>query len=517
MSQAAGGGPGPTVVGVDPLTGSAAPSDGSRGDLRRALRRQVVQVTAVYAVVAGLWIALSDRALGALVHDRNLLMRLSVYKGFAFVAATTVLLFLLLRRRTRQIERTLDALAQTEQERVAQEQERARAQSLADGLLEAMPGIFYLYDERGRFLRWNDDFLEVSGYEVDEILRMHPLDFFEGEERDLLQQRIAEVFEKGESSVEASFRSKDGSLKPYFFTGKRVVFDGKRCLIGVGLDITKRKEAEEALRELNESLERIVAERTADLERARQRAEEADRTKSAFLATMSHELRTPLNSIIGFTSLILQGLTGPVNEEQEKQLGMVLGSARHLLDLINDVLDISKIEAGQMEVRIAPFDPREAIERVCTSIRPLVDKRGLTLEVSVPEVLPEMHGDRRRFEQILINLLNNAVKFTDRGFVRLSAEIVEGYRRGEGDAGVRALRVRVADTGIGIREEDLLKLFQPFRQVDSGLQRQHEGTGLGLAISRRLAELLGGTIEAESVWTEGSTFTLTLPWNGTGR
>src|SRR5690606_4834254 len=145
VSQAAGGGPGPTVVGVDPLTGSAAPSDGSRGDLRRALRRQVVQVTAVYAVVAGLWIALSDRALGALVHDRNLLMRLSVYKGFAFVAATTVLLFLLLRRRTRQIERTLDALAQTEQERVAQEQERARAQSLADGLLEAMPGIFYLY------------------------------------------------------------------------------------------------------------------------------------------------------------------------------------------------------------------------------------------------------------------------------------------------------------------------------------------------------------------------------------
>jgi PAS domain S-box-containing protein len=500
-----------------------------------------------------------------------------------------------------------------------------REQRFASGLIEAMPGVFYFYDEEGRFLRWNRNFERVTGYSAEEIASMRPLDFFADEEKALVRRRIAAVFDEGEAAVEARMLGKDGSATPYYLTGKRIVFDGAPRLIGVGVDITEHKRAEEAvqrseeryrttldgmlegcqllghdwrylylnpaaasqnrrpnaellgrrmpdawpgiegtevfallrrcmderiavrddirfgfadgstawfavsaqpvpegifvlsiditkryqaehaLRELNESLERKVVERTIDLQAACERAEAADRIKSAFLASMSHELRTPLNSILGFTGIVLKGMAGPLNTEQTKQLGMVQTSARHLLELINDVLDISKIEAGQLEVRCAPFDLRAAVERVAASVLPLAEKKGLALRVAVPASPAPMASDRRRVEQILLNLLNNAVKFTDRGAVTLTADIVD-----------ERARIRVADSGIGMKAEDLSKLFQPFRQLDSGLQRQHEGTGLGLSICRRLTELLGGAIDAASVWGEGSVFTVVLPLKPAG-
>jgi PAS domain S-box-containing protein len=497
-------------------------------------------------------------------------------------------------------------------------------------LIEAMPGVLYLYDNEGRFLRWNRNFERVSGYSGDEIRAMHPLDFFPAEEKALLSERIAGVFEQGEGTVEASFVAKDGSARPHFFTGRRIDLDGTQCLVGVGVDITERRRAEDALkkseeryrttldcmlegcqligfdwrylylnpraaihnrrpnaellgqrmpdawpgieatevfqllrrcmeervpahsetefafpdgtaawfdvraqpvpegifvlsidiserknaerglRDLNEQLEHKVIERTLALVAARERAEQADRVKSAFLATMSHELRTPLNSILGFTGIVLKGMAGPLNPEQTKQLGMVQGSARHLLDLINDVLDISKIEAGQLEVRAAPFDLGAAIERVAASVTPFAEKKGLALRVTLPP-LGSMVSDRRRVEQITLNLLNNAIKFTDRGEVRLTVELGTGGNAGSPNGEHPRVCLRVADTGIGIKAEDLKQLFFPFRQVDSGLERQHEGTGLGLAICRRLAELLGGWILAESVWGQGSVFTVNLP------
>ena len=513
--------------------------------------------------------------------------------------------------------------------------ERKKTESLADseqrlvsGLIEAMPGIFYLYDENGRFLRWNRNFERVSGYAAEEIARMHPLDFFSLTERPLIAQRIAEVFARGESTVEASLVAKDGSATPHFFTGKRIMIDGSPRLVGVGvdiaerklaedalkkseeryrttldtilegcqllgfdwrylylnpvaavqnrrpnaellgrkmpeawpgieqstvfallrrcmeervavhdeiefsfeegvtawfdvraqpvpegifvlsIDISERKQAEKSLRELNESLERKVAERTGDLDAARERAEAADRLKSAFLATMSHELRTPLNSILGFTGIVLKGMAGSLNPEQSKQLGMVQGSARHLLSLINDVLDISKIEAGQLEIRSARFDLRASIERVVTSVTPQAEKKELAVHIVAPARLDPMESDQRRVEQILLNLLNNAIKFTDHGAVTITVDLVSDS--GAGDAR-RSVRIRVADTGIGMKREDLPTLFQPFRQIDSGLQRQHDGTGLGLAICRRLCGLLGGTITAESVWGQGSVLTVVLP------
>jgi len=240
-------------------------------------------------------------------------------------------------------------------------------------------------------------------------------------------------------------------------------------------------------------------------------AEAADRMKSVFLATMSHELRTPLNSIIGFTGIVLQGLAGPLNSEQAKQLGMVRGSAHHLLELINDVLDLSKIEAGQLEVHPEPFDLKASLERATALIMPLADKKNLALSFIAPPDLGMVLSDRRRVEQIVINLLNNAVKFTQSGSVTLTVERADAFQSSPDTTPRPVLQLRVTDTGMGIKPEDLLTLFQPFRQIDDGLARQSEGTGLGLAICRRLSELLGGTVYAESTWGSGSIFTFALP------
>ena len=268
-------------------------------------------------------------------------------------------------------------------------------------------------------------------------------------------------------------------------------------------DIERRTAAENALKVAN-----------AKLALATERAQHADNSKSAFLATMSHELRTPLNSIIGFSGVLLQELAGPLNAEQKKQLSMVRDSSRHLLALVNDVLDISKVEAGQLRIQHQTFSVREAIDRSVALVAPLANKKSLPLKTVIDTDLGQIITDRRRVEQVLINLLTNAIKFTEQGSVTLRAETIDSYLAPGAAAPQPAVRIEVVDTGIGIDAADLPDLFQPFRQVEDGLARQHEGTGLGLAICDRLLHLMGGQITVASQKNAGSTFTVIIPRHG---
>jgi signal transduction histidine kinase len=238
-----------------------------------------------------------------------------------------------------------------------------------------------------------------------------------------------------------------------------------------------------------------------ELEDKGRQLEVADRHKSEFLANMSHELRTPLNAIIGFSEVLLDRMFGEVNEKQDEYLQDVLSSGRHLLSLINDILDLSKIEAGRMELDLASFDLPAALDNALTLVRERASRHGIDLRVAVGGGVGSVVADERKFKQIVVNLLSNAVKFTpEGGRVDVRAELVNG-----------SVEVAVQDTGIGIAAEDQDAIFEEFRQVGSDYARKREGTGLGLPLARRFAELHGGGIAVKSAVGEGSTFTFTLP------
>ena len=261
------------------------------------------------------------------------------------------------------------------------------------------------------------------------------------------------------------------------------------------------------LQESYSSLEQKVEERTRELATALRQLDEKSREleaaslhKSEFLANMSHELRTPLNAILGFSQVLRERLFGEVNEKQEEYLEDILSSGTHLLALINDVLDLSKVEAGQIELEVAPFSLREALERGVVMVRERATKDGVQVTLAADSAVDAVEGDERRIRQVIFNLLSNAVKFTPAGgTVDVTASQVNGE-----------MRVSVADTGPGISREEYERIFEEFQQTEAGVE-QGEGTGLGLALSKRLVELHGGRIWVESELGQGSTFVFTLP------
>ena len=231
---------------------------------------------------------------------------------------------------------------------------------------------------------------------------------------------------------------------------------------------------------------------------------EASRMKSAFIANMSHELRTPLNAMIGFTGALLMKLPGPLTTEQDKQLNTIRTSARHLLSLINDILDVAKIEAGKVTLELETVQCQDLVTDVVDTLRPLALQKGLALEIDLAPGAVVLETDRRALTQILLNLGNNAIKFTETGTVRVTLAL----RPGEGQ---NIIDFSVADSGAGIREEDQSKLFQAFSQLDSTSTRHAEGAGLGLYLCQNLANLIGGSLFFKSHFGHGSTFTLALP------
>ncbi|GAP63092.1 MAG: hybrid sensor histidine kinase/response regulator [Ardenticatenia bacterium] len=255
---------------------------------------------------------------------------------------------------------------------------------------------------------------------------------------------------------------------------------------------------EEHTRRLVDKLEAKVLE----LEKANAELRELDRLKSEFVSTVSHELRTPLNIIIGHAELLHDELFGELNEHQKRYVGNILRSARHLLDLVEDILDLSKIESGRMDLRLEPFDVREAINEVCVLLEDMAKNKGVELRVNLHPDLDRIVADRLRFKQIIYNLVSNGIKFTpEGGYVE-----VRGRRLPNG-----WYQFEVEDTGIGIPKEHFDTIFERFRQLDSSASREWEGTGLGLTLTREFVRLHGGKIDVDSVVGQGTTFTVLLP------
>jgi len=313
---------------------------------------------------------------------------------------------------------------------------------------------------------------------------------------------LQEVDQIGEVHDREVLLTRAGGQQGVFLISITLVkIEGDPTILITQVDITERQQAENEVRALNENLERRVGERTSELEQANAKLKELDRLKSEFLATMSHELRTPLNSIIGFSAILKQGMAGAINPEQTKQLEMIHGSARHLLGLINDLLDVSRIEAGRVELFPERFDPADVLSDVERTLAPMVSAKHLAYSTEIAAPMPAVFSDRKRLFQIVLNLANNAVKFTEKGTVRVVAQASPNDQ----------ITIAVHDSGIGIRQENLARLFEAFRQVDGSARRVYEGTGLGLFLVRKLMTMLGGTVDATSVFGQGSVFTVTLP------
>jgi len=378
------------------------------------------------------------------------------------------------------LRRTADRLKESEQ--------RHRQLAVELGrIFENSLDVICIFNAGLRFVRVSDAAQKLWGYRPDELLGQSYIDLVPPGDRAVTLSVVQEIRESSFArDLESTSLRKDGTLVHILWSA--FWSNTEQQWYCIARDDSERRRLLGELQRRAGALERS----TAQLALAKEAAEAADRTKSAFLATMSHELRTPLNSIIGFTGIVLQGLAGPLTGEQSKQLGMVRDSSRHLLALINDVLDISKIEAGELSVARAPFDLAASIGKVGGIVRPLAEKKGLSLDVTVAPDVGRMTGDSRRVEQILLNLLGNAIKFTPSGGVTLDVSLLAGGTSDLAPETGSTVCLRVTDTGIGIKPEDMAMLFKPFRQVDSTLARNHEGTGLGLAICRRLAELMGG-------------------------
>jgi signal transduction histidine kinase len=437
---------------------------------------------------------------------------LKTFADQAVIAIENVRLFTELQARTAELTRSvgeLEALGEvgrTISSSLDLETVLATVVSRANQLAEADGGAIYEFDEATRVfrLRATDRFPE----EFATALRTTPLVYGEGAVgRAAMTRQPIQVPDVTDTDAYTS-SVRDALLRFGYLSLLAVPLITEDEVVGA---LVVNRHAAGAFTDRTVELLRTFATQSAlaiqnarlfqEIEDKGRQLEIANQHKSEFLASVSHELRTPLNAIIGFSEVMLERMFGEINEKQEEYLNDILSSGRHLLSLINDILDLAKIEAGRMELESSDFDLPQAIDNTLILVRERAVRRGITLETSIDPQLGEVKGDERKIKQVMLNLLSNAVKFTpEGGRIEVRARLADG-----------AAEISVSDTGVGIAPEDHTAVFEEFRQVGTDYARKHEGTGLGLALARKFVELHGGKIWVNSQVGQGATFTFTIP------
>jgi len=361
-------------------------------------------------------------------------------------------------------------------------------------LAEQSPNMIFI-NKKGRIVYVNKKFEDVMGSKKEEFYSPN-FDFLlliAPEFRDTIKTNFGKhIGGVDVPPCEYTLITKGGKKIEAILTTKLIRYGGESAILGIVTDITERKKMEEKIRNYAKDLEKKVFERTEELRRANQ-------LKSEFLANMSHEFRTPLNSILSFTEILLMGLDGPFNDQQKEDLEMIRESGTDLLMLVNNILDISKIEAGKLELYMERVDPAEVVAAVASQLAVKAMEKGLSLTIHIDQDVPPVTADESRLKQIVRNLLENALKFTEEGEVRIGARCEDGE-----------VIFSVEDTGIGIAEEDQKVIFEKFRQVHEGTTKEFGGTGLGLSVAKELVELHGGRIWVESESGKGSRFSFSV-------
>ncbi|MFW5986934.1 MAG: PAS domain S-box protein, partial [Methanohalophilus sp.] len=348
--------------------------------------------------------------------------------------------------------------------------------------------MIYIYKENG-FIFVNDRICEVTGYTKNDIYNMKVLDLIHPEEKEKIREIMLKRLnnDKAPSKFETRIITQKGNTRSVEIIISTIQYKGQNAALGSARDITERKNTENILLQ------------------AKVKAEEADRTKSEFMATMSHELRTPLNSIIGFSQMLIELYGNELTAVQKKYISNILNSGENLLHLINDILDISKIESGKKKVEPEFLEIQETLHDVNILIKPLAFQKDIEVDIDYEKANRFLYADIIMFKQIIYNLLNNAVKFTPKnGKIQMIAQSHDGETV-----------FSVADNGIGIPEDKKEMIFEPFKQIDSAKNRRYEGTGLGLALVRNYVKMHGGNVWVESEEGKGSTFTFTIPQQDT--
>ncbi len=381
------------------------------------------------------------------------------------------------------------------EERLSEGERRFRA------LVENISDVIVLMNEEGRIIYTTPSSQSVLGYTKTELQNRRAFELIYADDLAATMDIFAQILNQPGSTAEGETRivRKDGGLRWIKVSGTNLLADPSvGAVVAVYRDITERKKAGELIHQYTSKLEARVDERTAELAYA-------NSIKDEFLANMSHELRTPLNGILGFSQTLLEGIHGPLNEHQEQAVQLITFSGEHLLNLISNILDVSKIEAGKLESHPENVSVNEICQAGLIFIKELAHKKSISVNFSpIPNTLSAF-ADPRSLKQILVNLLDNAVKFTPQlGEVTLKVST---------DSEQNQIHFLVTDTGIGIASDDLKRLFKPFVQLDSGTSRQYQGSGLGLVLVHKLAELHGGSVHVESEVGKGSRFLVSLPWH----